>query len=178
MKRILLFVVIILVISNVYAVCSENQIDINSAQLEELDKLTGIGPVKAQSIIDAREFNSVDDLILVYGIGEKTLQKIKDQGLACVEGNIDEVAEEIPQEEEPDIEIKEIKKAEDASEKEIKKEIEIINLNAKNIKTEEDAKLEEPDKKDYLIYGFIGFCLLIGFLFVIQRLRYKKSEFN
>jgi competence ComEA-like helix-hairpin-helix protein len=60
------------------------QIDINTATLQQLDKLTGIGPAYAQKIIDARPFASVDDLIRVKGIGEKTLQKVKDQGLACV----------------------------------------------------------------------------------------------
>lgn len=62
------------------------KIDINSSSLEELDNIVGIGPVLAQRITDARPFYSVDDLIRVKGIGEKTLQKIKDQGLAYVKG--------------------------------------------------------------------------------------------
>jgi len=60
-------------------------ININTAILSQLDELTGIGPKYAQAIIDARPFFSVDDLSKVKGIGEKTLQKIKDQGWACVE---------------------------------------------------------------------------------------------
>ena len=59
-------------------------IDINTAPSEELEKIIGIGPVLAQRIIEARPFNSLDDLIKVKGIGEITLQKIKDQGLAWV----------------------------------------------------------------------------------------------
>jgi len=59
-------------------------IDINTASSEELEKIIGIGPVLAQRTIEARPFNSLDDLIKVKGIGEITLQKIKDQGLAWV----------------------------------------------------------------------------------------------
>jgi len=49
-----------------------------------LEEIIGIGPVRAQRIIEARPFDSLDGLIKVKGIGEKTLQKIKDQGLARV----------------------------------------------------------------------------------------------
>ncbi|MEK7562407.1 MAG: lamin tail domain-containing protein [Patescibacteria group bacterium] len=59
-------------------------VNINTAALDELDQIIGIGPALGQRIIDARPFLSVDDLLSVKGIGEKTLQKIKDQGLACV----------------------------------------------------------------------------------------------
>ena len=43
-------------ISVVFAICEEEQIDINVASAEELDALYGIGPAKAQSIIDSRPF--------------------------------------------------------------------------------------------------------------------------
>jgi len=62
-----------------------SSIDINTAPSEELKEIIGIGPALAQRIIEARPFNSLDDLIRVKGIGEKTLQKIKEQGLAYVE---------------------------------------------------------------------------------------------
>jgi len=67
-------------------VFATDKVEINTATLEQLDKITGIGPALAQRIIDARPFSSIDDLLKVKGIGEKTLQKIKDQGLAYVEG--------------------------------------------------------------------------------------------
>lgn len=81
MKRV--FIILFFLLCPVL-ILAEEQIDINTASLQQLDEITGIGPVMAQRIIDARPFSSVDDLERVKGIGPKTLQKIKDQGLACV----------------------------------------------------------------------------------------------
>src|SRR3989344_5077287 len=86
-KNIFLIIgILFLFLPNISAVCNESQININTASLEELDALSGIGPVKAQAIIDTRPFSSIDDLINVNGIGEVTLNNIKLQGLACVSG--------------------------------------------------------------------------------------------
>ena len=83
MKKILIivFIFICFPVSWFYAA---DQVDINTASLQQLDNLTGIGPTYAQRIIDGRPYSSVDDLLKVKGIGPATLQKIKDQGLACV----------------------------------------------------------------------------------------------
>jgi len=68
-------------------VLTANTVEINTASLEQLDELVGIGPALAQRIIDGRPYTSIDDLLNVKGIGEKTLQNIKDQGLATVISN-------------------------------------------------------------------------------------------
>jgi competence protein ComEA len=52
-------------------------VDINTASIEELDTLPGIGPKTAWAIIEYREthgkFTSPEDLLQVHGIGPKKL---------------------------------------------------------------------------------------------------------
>ena len=59
------------------------KININQADLTELQKLTGVGQKKAQDIIDFRtkngDFKSLEDLGKVSGFGDKTLEKLKDE---------------------------------------------------------------------------------------------------
>ncbi len=58
-------------------------LDLNQATLDQLDELPGIGPSKAQAIIDLRTklggFRSPDQLLDVKGIGPKTYEKFRDK---------------------------------------------------------------------------------------------------
>ncbi len=56
-------------------------VNINKASVAELSTINGIGPAKAQAIVEYREehggFTSVDDLTLVRGIGNKMLENLR-----------------------------------------------------------------------------------------------------
>lgn len=60
----------------------DNLININTAGIEELTTLTGIGDVKAEAIIKYRsevgKFKTKEELLNVEGIGEALFEKIKD----------------------------------------------------------------------------------------------------
>jgi competence protein ComEA len=60
----------------------QGKININTATAEQLTLLPGIGEVTANAIVAYRtangNFASVEDILNVKGIGEKTLEKIKD----------------------------------------------------------------------------------------------------
>ncbi|NOY44729.1 MAG: helix-hairpin-helix domain-containing protein [Deltaproteobacteria bacterium] len=57
------------------------RIDLNTASVEQLMGLKGVGEVTARAIVDYREqngpFRSVDDLVRVRGIGEKKLEALR-----------------------------------------------------------------------------------------------------
>ncbi len=62
---------------------STEKINLNSATVEQLQSLPGIGPATAKAIVEYRtkagKFNRVEEIINVKGIGEKKFQRIKDR---------------------------------------------------------------------------------------------------
>lgn len=180
MKKLLILIISIFLLANlISAACEENQIDINSASLEELDEIYGIGPAKSQAIVDARPYETLDDLINAYGIGEKTLENIKSQGLACVEGSEEKTSEKEKIEKRGEIKIV---KESVSKEKDFPNELELIELNSKSIKTDNDKESQDnKDKQNSEIKLFIVFCGLLFLLFSIKLIKNKfkyKNEFR
>lgn len=60
----------------------DGKVNINTATETELQTLPGIGPAKAQAIIEYRtnqgSFQSIEEIMNISGFGEKTFAKLKD----------------------------------------------------------------------------------------------------
>lgn len=188
-----IFIIFISLIPFISCNCNETQIDINSANISELDKIINIGPTIAQRIIDSRPFSSVDELIKVKGIGNITLDEIKQQGLACVSEESSEKVEEkkIVQEEEKieeDIEKQgkqmqnnEIKNISNVSEERDKaylfysEGVNLTNNKTKSIKSEEN---KETLQRTLSLLGIVTIILFVMTLILLKELKNRKNEFN
>ena len=198
MKELILALAVILMISSVYAQCNSTQIDINSASAEELDKLDGIGPVYAERIIEDRPFSSVEGLIDVSGIGNKTLEKIMLQGLACIStgANIPEENAKVYEKPAPEANVSNATNVSGGAEIPENRYIipaqegnlqysssiqafkpETINLTpSKSIKSSDSGFTSDK----IALYGFIAFSILIGAISFARFAGSKKykSEFD
>ena len=157
-----LFFILILT-SFVLADCDNNQIDINFADANELDEIVWIGEATAEKIINERPFDSVEDLDKIYGIGEKKLDDIIEEGLACVDEEIEEKkAEEYVEDKKVDGETRE------TVDSFFQEEPELVLLNG-----EEEIGLVYESKNSivlkYLPHGFCVFLILIIGVLVLQR---------
>jgi len=60
---------------------ASGQVNINTATVEQLQAVKGIGPKTAEAIVAYRNehgaFKSIDELEKIKGIGEKSLEKIR-----------------------------------------------------------------------------------------------------
>lgn len=192
MKRVLIVFLLVFAFSFVSGACSEGQIDINSASLDELDEIIWVGPATAEKIISERPFDSVNDLTRVYGIGDSKLENITEEGLACVveeKESSSEDGEEMEtnsddsevggsnDKEEPNSEEKEYVinyKPQKAEITRTSGEIVLntensMNLNAVSLEGEEVVYQTKMSRvSDYLIYFFAAFLLLIILLFILK----------
>jgi competence protein ComEA len=59
------------------------KINLNTATVEQLQTLPGVGPAIARSIVEHRskvgKFNKIEEILNIKGIGEKKFQLIKDR---------------------------------------------------------------------------------------------------
>lgn len=70
-----------LVADAAHAAAARGVVNLNTATLEELDRLPGIGPSRARAILELRarikRFVRVDDVLRVRGIGRATFRRLR-----------------------------------------------------------------------------------------------------
>lgn len=81
-KSIKAFLWVLLFIVSMPLAAQDKIIELNTADVQSLCSLPGIGPKKAKAIIDyrvRRPFTRVTQLVQVKGIGRKTLKKLRNK---------------------------------------------------------------------------------------------------
>ena len=75
--------VMVMIFAGIASAESADQININTASVEELTQLDRVGPKYAERIVAYRTengpFKAPEDIMLVAGIGEKTFEANKDR---------------------------------------------------------------------------------------------------
>lgn len=68
--------------STSWAVAGQEVLDLNKADVAELARLPGIGPVRAQAIVERRQavpFARVEELLAIRGIGDATFAGLRER---------------------------------------------------------------------------------------------------
>jgi len=205
-KAILFFslIFILLRLMAVSAQCNSTQIDINSANATELDRIVHVGSSTAQKIIKARPFSSLKNLSKVSGFGGtgKNLNDVIQQGLACVsisdnssgsgnssrEENNSASSSSIGSQQStlirgsavaPPKSSPENSGVSSTSKNNVPAAPKVINLNSE-AKTSSSGSSSYSIKDNPAVYGLAAFSVLLGLLFAAKKFRTKryKSEFD
>jgi competence protein ComEA len=81
MKRAATVAILIAVVSLAAMAPPAHPLDLNVANVKELEQVPGIGPKTAEAIVDVRHksgrFRRVEDLLAIKGISQRTLDKMR-----------------------------------------------------------------------------------------------------
>lgn len=65
------------------AMASAETVNVNEANIDQLQRIKGVGPATAQAIVEDREvngpFENIETMTRVNGIGEATLEAMREQ---------------------------------------------------------------------------------------------------